>query len=432
MQPVHRRELLSLGVSLLAAEFLGVIFSKPLLFPLVVVAIYFVIYLRFTIRLSKWLNNKTKYELPAATGMWGEVFSGIYHLDKEFNENRKQLSDVLARFQEAVSAFPDGMIILNSNNNIEWSNTAANELLAIRYPRDSGQRITNLVRDPVFSGYIHGGNFEHSIEIKSPLRLSNTLSLQIIPFSKSDKLLILRDITQVLMLDKMRRNFISNASHELRTPVTVLLGYLETLSGEGKVSEEEKSKAFENMYAQAQRMQRLVSDLLALSKLETHELPVHSKQVEISAMLVSLKENAEILAMKKNISITLESDNNLNLIGDQEELRSLFSNLINNAVHYTRENGKIDIKWQKAASGGAVFSVADTGIGIAAQHIPRLTERFYRVDVGRSRDSGGTGLGLAIVKHVLTRHDGSLNIESRPGKGSVFSCNFPKERVSVS
>ncbi len=429
MQPVHRRELLSLGLTLLGATLLGVIFSRPLLVPLLVIAVYFIINLRQLIRLNKWLLNKEKHELPVARGIWGEVFSRIYQLNQDFAKNRKHLSDVLTRFQAAVSAFPDGMLILNADNNIEWSNTAASELLGILHPRDSGQRISNLIREPRFVKYLNTGIFETSLEIKSQIRIDNTLSLQIIPFGKSDKLLILRDITSVLGLEEMRRNFISNASHELRTPITVLLGYLETFSDPGDISKMEQNKAIKNMYEQAQRMERLVADLLSLSKLETHVLPVHKQQVIISALLASLKENAEVLAKKKKITITLTSDDTITLIGDREELSSLFSNLINNAVLYTKENGKVDIKWQKNSPGGSIFSVTDTGIGIAPQHIPRLTERFYRVDIGRSRDSGGTGLGLAIVKHVLTRHDGNLAIESKMGKGSIFSCTFPRERT---
>lgn len=431
MQPVYRRELWSLGLTLLGAALLGGLLSRPLLFPLLVIAVYFIINLRYLVSLSKWLLDKEKYDLPVAGGIWGEIFSEIHKLDKEFRETRKNLRDVLSRFQDAVSAFPDGMLILSASNNIEWSNTAANDLLGILYPRDGGQRISNLIREPRFIKYLNQGKYEEALEITSPVRINNTLTLQIIPFGKSDKLLIVRDVTHVLRLEEMRRNFIANASHELRTPVTVMLGYLETFSGNGEISKEERKKAMNNMYKQAQRMERLVTDLLALSKLETHVLPVHKQEVKISALLASLKENAEVLANKKNITITLDADDDLNLIGDHEELRSLFSNLINNAVLYTRDNGQVDIRWEENPAGGASLSVSDTGIGIAAQHIPRLTERFYRVDIDRSRDSGGTGLGLAIVKHVLSRHDGDLSIQSKLGEGSTFTCNFPKERIIV-
>ena len=321
---------------------------------------------------------------------------------------------------------PDGVVILSQHNFIEWVNPIASSLLGISYPKDSGQKINNLIRHPDFQHYLRKNNYSKTITFPAPDNVDKTLTIQIIPFGYKQKMIFCRDITHISKLEEMRTIFVSNVSHEMRSPLTVLSGYLEMFSDKPPADEKSFKLAISNMYQQAMRMQRLVTDLLALSKMETAPVE-HTALVDIYTLLIALKENAEVLAKDKQHTITLKADQELNLRGNSDELHSLFSNLINNAVRYTPEHGNITISWQKLHD-EAVFSVSDDGPGIASQHIPHLTERFYRADVDRSRESGGTGLGLAIVKYAIERHDGRLEIRSTLGKGTTFTCYFPSQR----
>ena len=321
---------------------------------------------------------------------------------------------------------PDGVVILSQHNVIEWVNPVATSLLGINYPQDAGQKINNLIRHPDFQRYLIKNKFSKTINLPAPDNADNTITMQIIPFGYKQKMIFCRDITHISKLEEMRTNFVSNVSHEMRSPLTVLSGYLEMFSDKPPKDEKSFKLAIDNMYQQAMRMQRLVTDLLALSKMETAPVE-HTKSVNISTLLITLKENAEVLGKDKHHKISLQADEQLNLRGNSDELHSLFANLINNAVRYTPKNGAISISWQKI-NDEAVFSVDDDGPGIAAQHIPHLTERFYRADIDRSRESGGTGLGLAIVKYAVERHDGRLEIHSSLGKGSTFTCYFPSQR----
>ncbi len=334
---------------------------------------------------------------------------------------------MLQRLQDASAAVPDAMIILSQHDEIEWANQAAERVLGLRWPRDHNLRIINLVRNPDLIAYLEKGDFSETLQIPSPVIADCTLSAQIIPLGSNQKLLICRDITHLMRLEEMRSQFIANVSHELRTPVTVLIGFLETLKDMENPQAEDLKKHLATMHDQALRMQRLVDDLLTLSKLETAPPHRHEEAVDVAAMLVSLKELGEILSSGRH-AVTVESDAGLKLMGNTEELRSAFSNLINNAVRYTPPGGKVHLRWYRDGEEGK-FSVTDTGEGIGTQHISRLTERFYRVDSGRSRATGGTGLGLSIVKHVLLRHEAKLMIESRLGQGSVFTCVFPSHRL---
>ena len=329
---------------------------------------------------------------------------------------------------KATEAIPDGVVILSQQNEIEWVNPIANRLLKISYPKDAGQKINNLIRHPKFQKYLAKEKFSKNITIPTPNNVENILTIQIIPFGYKQKMVFVRDVTHVHKLEEMRTNFVSNVSHEMRSPITVLTGYLEMFSDNIPKDEKSFKLGIDNMYQQAMRMQRLVTDLLALSKMETAPVE-HTKKVDVYTLLITLKENAEVLGQEKHQKITLEADKDLKLRGNVDELHSLFANLINNAVRYTQDNGKIKIKWRKKGD-KAVFTVKDNGPGIAAHHIPHLTERFYRADVDRSRESGGTGLGLAIVKYALERHDGRLAISSTLDKGTTFSCYFPADRIS--
>lgn len=379
-------------------------------------------------RLHRWVLNKKRDDVPDAEGVWGDVFDEIRKLEREANRRKEKLTDTLARFQDAAAIIPDAMVVLSNRDEIQWANTAAQRLLGLFWPRDHMQRITNLVRHPDFADYLANGDFSEVLQFRSPLHPELVVALQILPFGAAEKLMVARDVSRIARLEQMRSQFVANVSHELRTPVTVLLGFIEILQGLRPNQLEDLPKHLGTMHEQALRMQRLVDDLLTLSKLETAPPPPDDESVDVAALMSGLKEQAEILSGEAHHVIELQIESNVRLRGSSEELRSAFSNLVNNAVRYTPAGGTITLRWDSDA-GGAHFSVRDRGEGIAPQHIPYLTERFYRVDSGRSRATGGTGLGLSIVKHVLLRHDASLRIESRLGQGSQFICDFPLSRL---
>ncbi len=410
------------------AFILGVILGYPYTAVIAALALYLAPNLRHLLQLHRWLETQQREDIPEASGMWGDVFDRIRTLTKETKQREDQLTDMLARFQHASAATPDAMVILTAADEIEWANPAAEPLLGIAYPRDHGLRMLNLVRSPDFTAYLQKGDFSDIIDMISPRDMEKTLSVQVIPFGSSRKLLIGRDVTRLSNLEKMRRNFVANISHELRTPLTVVTGYVETLQDMKKPSDADLQKYLATMHEQAVRMQRLVDDLLVLSRLETAPPLRNETAVDIPAMLAGLKEMAEILSGERRHRLSLQADPILKLRGNEEELRSALSNLINNAVRYTPANGTIRLVWQTSEE-GARFCVIDSGEGIAPEHVPHLTERFYRIDNARSRATGGTGLGLSIVKHILLRHNARLVIESELGKGSNFICVFPSARV---
>ena len=428
MLPQQKNEITSLSMIVITSIFVGYIFDQILLFIILALFFYIFFMLKNLFKLHNWMSDRKK-ELPDAQGYWGEIFNELYLLEEQKKKQQKLLSTALSRFKKAAEALPDGIVILSQHNFIEWINPVASTSLGIKYPQDAGQKISNLIRHPGFQRYLEKNNFSKTMTFPSPNNVDNTLTIQIIPFGYKQKMVFCRDITHITKLEEMRTTFVSNVSHEMRSPLTVLSGYLEMFSDKPPQDEKSFKLGIDNMYQQAMRMQRLVTDLLALSKMETAPVE-HTKMVDVPALLISLKENAEILGQDKHHDISLQVDKELNLRGNIDELHSLFANLINNAVRYTPENGVIKIKWE-ISNEKAVFSVKDNGPGIASQHISHLTERFYRADVDRSRESGGTGLGLAIAKYAVERHDGSLAISSELGKGSTFSCYFPKQRFSV-
>jgi len=414
----------------LASLLLAKIIGYPFLIAALGFGLYIASNLRNLVQLNRWLVNKRE-DVPDAGGLWGEVLDRIRALTKETVQREDRLTAMLTRFQNASSATPDAMLILSPKNDIEWANAASERLFGITTPRDSGQRVINLVRHPEFTTYLDRGEYSEALEMASPSQPERSLSVRIIPFGSEQKLVIARDMTHLAQLEQMRSNFVANISHELRTPLTVLTGFLETLKDMDKPASTDLHKHFQTMHDQAQRMARLVDDLLTLSKLETTPATRHEEVVDVPAMLASLKEMGELVSGARHHHISLVADAGLRLTGNEEELRSAFSNLINNAVRYTPAGGDIRLTW-KLDSDTPVFAVRDTGEGIAPQHIPHLTERFYRIDTARSRDTGGTGLGLSIVKHILLRHDTRLVIESELGQGSTFRCVFPSARAVYS
>jgi len=416
---------------LVAVAALSLILAEMTGYPFLVAAAGFTVYIGFTlrnlVRLNAWLTDKRE-DVPNAGGLWGEVLDRIRALVRETEHREDRLHEMVTRFQSASAATPDAMVILSSRHEIEWANAAAERLLGISTLRDVGQRIVNLIRYPGFRKYLERGEYTEALPIASPASPDKSLSIRIIPFGSHQKLVIVRDITHLVNLERMRQSFVANISHELRTPLTVLSGYLETLQDMDRIGGDELKKHFRTMHDQTQRMTRLVDDLLTLAKLETTPATRHEVEVDVSMLLTSLKETAELLSGEQRHRITLESDPMLRLLGNEEELRSAFSNLINNAVRYTPPGGEIRLRWQREG-GRPVFSVTDTGEGIPPQHLPHLTERFYRVDTARSRNTGGTGLGLSIVKHILLRHEANLVIDSELGHGSTFRCVFPPARA---
>ncbi|MDA7086964.1 phosphate regulon sensor histidine kinase PhoR [Pseudomonas sp. SA3-5] len=392
------------------------------------------IYLGWTLnqlrRLHKWLKEHQPDEPPPdGYGLWGEVFDSIYHLQRRNEKARGRLQAVIDRVQESTAALNDAVIMLDSNGNLEWWNRAAETLLGLKTPQDSGQAITNLLRDPRFVEYFERGSYLEPLELPSPLNDRRHLQFHITHYGNREHLMLVRDVTRLFQLEQMRKDFVANVSHELRTPLTVISGYLETLLDNVEDVNPRWLRALQQMQQQGGRMQSLLNDLLLLAKLEATDYPSDNQPVAVDLLLLSIKSDAQALSGERMHRISLEADPHLRLKGSEAELRSAFSNLVFNAVKYTPAQGEIHIRWWGDEQ-GAHLAVRDSGLGIEDKHLPRLTERFYRVDSSRASNTGGTGLGLAIVKHVLLRHRARLQIVSSLGQGSTFTCHFPSSQVA--
>ena len=378
-----------------------------------------------------WLKIPRRESLPVGMGAWEQAFTGLHRHFRARDESERAVAVALARFRAAGQALPDGVVILNNQSEIEWANPTAERHLDIGTQRDAGQAITNLLRNPDFVAYLEADNFGEPLVLRRARGEASVLTLHVIEFGDDQKLLLTRDITAQEKSDTMRRDFVANVSHELKTPVTVLSGFVETLSNdEIPLTDAQRRKFLGLMSDQAHRMESLIEDLLTLSALESSTLPTDERSIEIRPFVENLAEEARSLSSRRHkVAFSVEADSRLT--GGVQELASAFSNLVSNAVRYTAEGGTIRLTW-RLRDGQGVFSVEDSGIGIERRHIARLTERFYRVDNSRSRETGGTGLGLAIVKHVLTRHQAGLEIRSEFGRGSIFSAVFPAHRVEKS
>ncbi|TCS72189.1 PAS/PAC sensor signal transduction histidine kinase [Sulfuritortus calidifontis] len=401
-------------------------------------------------RLFAWLLKPGR-TLPSSEGLWGETFYRLDKLMRSHLDTEHRVSAELDQMQEATRLLPDGVIILDTQNRIQWFNEAAQAMLALRPERDFGQFITYLLRSSRFNEWLLGEENEVSAEahvgaadvkpasaggrshytqpltLPAPAAKEKTLSLRMVPLSHEQKMLLAHDITEIDRVEAMRRDFVANVSHELRTPITVIVGFLETFAEMEKPDPAQFKQHVALLREQSERIRRLVDDLLTLARLESDN-DVRDAPVDVPALCRRLLEEACSLSHGRH-DITLEADCRVWLLGSEHELYSALTNLVSNAVRYTPEGGRIAIRWREREEGGAEFSVTDSGEGIEPQHIPRLTERFYRVDRGRSRATGGTGLGLAIVKHTLQRHQARLRIDSTVGKGSTFTACFPPERV---
>ncbi len=392
---------------------------------------YFAIVLGFLLsaraRLSRWLADPSAEDMPDDEGAWGDIYAKLHRILRKQSSSRASLSHALWRFRQAGEAMPDGVIVLDGANRIEWMNPSAEAHFGLAFKSDRGRMITNLIRNPAFGDYLDAQHYREPLALKGPAESDRVLSVQLVPYGDHEKLVLSRDVTRWERLESVRRDFIANVSHELRTPLTVMKGFLETLADAREADEKLYRRSLALMTEQAERMQRLVEDLLMLSRLEDSRYPLREEPIDVPALVQSVLLDAEsISAGRHRIASRLAP---AWLLANREELRSAISNLVTNAVRYTPAGGDITVTWD-LEEGAPVLRVSDNGDGIAPEHIPRLTERFYRIDRSRSRASGGTGLGLAIVKHVLARHQGRLEIASEVGKGSTFTCRFPAMRLA--
>lgn len=386
-------------------------------------------HIRHLVALERWLqlSDHTPASIPAGSGAWDDVFAHLARYVRQHSQSQELLSLALERMRSVTSAMPDGIVILDESDRIEWCNSVAEQHLGINLSLDAGQQITYLVRQIPFVEYLAARKYSNPLILNQTRQQGIIVSLQLVPYGYNQKLLISRDITRFEKIETMRRDFIANVSHELRTPLTVVSGFLETLSADENVNSGFNKRALVLMSEQTTRMQRLIEDLLILSRLENEQSSVNEKTVDVTSLLRGILQDAESLSVGRH-QIKLNIATQDQLLGSEEELRSAFGNLISNAIRYTPDSGEISINWEKR-DGQGLFFVQDSGIGIEPEHIPRLTERFYRVDSSRSRETGGTGLGLAIVKHVLSRHQARLEITSQVGKGSRFTIWFPAKRL---
>ena len=383
----------------------------------------------YLVRLLRWLEDPLPDKIPEGRAAWDQVFSLLYRQARQQSLNQKKLANVLDRFINAGEAMPDAVVVLDEHDRIEWLNPMAVEHFGLDRRRDLGNPIVNLVRQPGFFPYLTEQNYSQPLILRQMQDGGEVvLSIQLVPFDSTRKLLLSRDITQLDRVQTVHRDFVANVSHELRTPLTVVGGFLETLSDMPNPDPATLHHFLPMMMEQARWMQTLVDDLLTLSRLESNPKSAPQEIVDMPSLLHTLKMDGEGLSQGRHEIILAQSDDR-GLWGDSSELHSAFGNLVSNAVRYTPDGGRITLSWH-IVNGRGIFSVSDTGIGIAREHLPRLTERFYRVDRGRSRGTGGTGLGLAIVKHVLARHHARLEVQSEPDQGSTFSVIFSNDRLA--
>lgn len=384
----------------------------------------------FRIReLTAWLRSEQGEDPPERGGLWGMLFETLYQKQKQHRTQVNNLHNIIIRAQQSTNAIRDGVVVVDKNGNLEWWNDACGQFLGLRQPTDQGSLLTNLLRDPRFIRYFERGDYTKTLDIPSVVNPTQILQFQVTVFGDGDRLMVVRDVSRLHHLEQMRKDFVANVSHELRTPLTVIKGYLETFLDLVSTSNPQFERGLKQMHEQSNRMEMLINDLLLLSRLETENSDQPMKPVSAPTMIKQVYNDALALNDSKQHSIKLEIDDNLDIYGDEGELRSAFSNLLMNAVKYTQDKGNIVVRWF-CDEDGVHMEVEDDGIGIDPKHIPRLTERFYRADPSRHAKTGGTGLGLAIVKHVLLHHNASLDITSNLGEGSCFACRFPRKLIT--
>jgi two-component system phosphate regulon sensor histidine kinase PhoR len=381
-------------------------------------------------RLNYWLWHSKKISPPTARGIWLHIYQGIYGANLRNRNKRKALGEIIRRFRQGSEALPDAAIIVDSSADITWCNRLARIELGLSWPEDMGRKVYDCINDKQFIKFYHANRFEQPLEIISPINPNKVLEFRVVPYEDDNLMVLIRDVTRLTQIEKMRKDFVANVSHELKTPLTVINGYLEMLPENGDMPAPMMKKAISEMRSQSVRMQSLIEELLVLSRIEASTERAFEKLVNVPQLLWQIQAEAEALNRDKKHKIFFDISPILYVYGNENELRSAFSNLIFNAINYTPNGGVIEVKW--GLEGKQVkFSVKDNGYGIASEHLDRITERFYRVDKARLRTTGGSGLGLSIVKHVLSHHNSLLNIQSRIGKGSIFSCRFSPEQTYI-
>jgi len=413
--------------ALLAALAIGALFDFAWLALAVALAVILAYHVRNLLRFEHWLRKRTVEPPPSMNGLWGEVMAITNRIYRRKVFHKRRVTSLLREFRRMTSAMPDGAVLLGPSREILWFNRTAGQWLGLRRKVDYGIRIDNLVRHPEFIEYLDRRGAVAPPRIHLPKQGDRWLLFRLVTTSDTgQQLLILRDVTNEARLESMRKDFVANASHELRSPLTVIGGYLDALADEPGL-DPAWQQPVQEMRRQSDRMRNIVQDLLELSRLEAQGGDAELAPVDVGGMLALIRKDA-LARPERPGTVDLQLDSDAFLLGSESELHSIFSNLVSNAVKYTPASGRVGIRWWADALGGHV-EVRDTGIGIPAEHLPRLTERFYRVDAGRSRNMGGSGLGLAIVKHALQRHGGRLEVQSVEGRGSTFCCHFPPERV---
>jgi two-component system phosphate regulon sensor histidine kinase PhoR len=431
MQPATQACLFAAG-RLLATVLIGVgvgwLFGNPWGGLACALALHLAWVLANLFRLEWWLRNRNYADPPDVGGVWGEIIAQIVRLHRRKRFHKQRFVQLMRQLQRSTAALPDGVVILNAQREIVWFNRMAARLLNLRRTADLGMRVENLLRAPEFVRYLAGQDYSNPVVVRTTTGEDGFLSLQVAPYGDGQLLLLVRDVSRQMRLEAVRRDFVANASHELRSPLTVISGYLETLAQDPVLDAELKGPVAE-MRRQAERMTAIIRDLIELSRLEETDEVVGGEPVDVAALAALLRKDVLARPVRpKDVRVKVESQSRL--LGDEPEIHSAFSNLVDNAAKYTGADGALEIRWSVDEDGGH-FAVSDTGIGIPPEHIPRLTERFYRVDAGRSRATGGSGLGLAIVKHVLQRHGATLDVQSTLGAGSTFTCHFPPERIAA-
>lgn len=379
-------------------------------------------------RLNYWLRHSKKISPPTTRGIWSHIYDGIYATNQKNRNKRKTLGEIIRRFRQGSEALPDAAVVVDESSNITWCNRLARIEIGLRLPEDMGRKIYDCIDAPQFAEFFQAQRFEQPIEIVSPINPNKVLEFRVVPYADNHLMIMIRDVTRLTQIEKMRKDFVANVSHELKTPLTVINGYLEMLPENGEMPAPMMKKAIAEMRSQSLRMQSLIEELLVLSRIEASTERAFEKLVNVPQLLWQIQAEAEALNRERQHKIFFDISPILYVYGIETELRSAFSNLIFNAINYTPNTGVIEVKWYLDGK-QARFSVKDNGDGIAAEHIERITERFYRVDKARSRKTGGSGLGLSIVKHVLSHHNSQLLINSQVGKGAEFSCQFSAELI---
>ncbi|MBJ7536433.1 phosphate regulon sensor histidine kinase PhoR [Marinomonas transparens] len=427
MKAIWRKTLITWFLGLAACIVIGFTLGQlqGVLLLYVLGSLYWQLYQLY--QFHNWLRHSGRAAPPETSGIWGEVFDAVYRLQKKQRKSKRRMRQALTRVESSTAALKEGVIMADNQGNLEWWNNSAAHFLGLMRPIDRGQAITNIVRSPEFFRYFSQKRFGEPLIIKSPAKDGVYLEIQTTLYDKNDHLIFVRDVTRLHLLEQMRKDFVANASHELKTPLTVIKGYLETLDMFSDNLPTSMQKGIVNMSEQSERMEQLIEDLLLLSRLESNDKREEDQWHKVADLVQTINKSTGAM-LKEEHKLTFDIPQEARLYGSYNELYSAFSNLVVNAIKYSPDGGDIEVKWESGEFNG-VFSVKDTGLGIDPRYIPRLTERFFRVDKGRGSKTGGTGLGLAIVKHVLLHHDAKLQIRSQPGYGSTFSCHFPANRL---